>query len=410
MSLRRNFAAMMIGRAVYAVSQWALLISIARLSSPEALGSFAFALGIVNPILILTLFNMRAYMVTDASQRFAFEDYLSTRIVGVVLALVLTAAAGAFLAESQSGFAVVLLVAGYKTTEAISDIFYGTLQQQERMIPIARSVALHGIAAATSMAVLLAWTGSVQAGAAAIGLTWIAILVVHDYAAAKAYIKGHIGFVGVKIMDVVRACYRLGIALGLMSLRINTPVYFVAMLLGSEQVGYYSAAAYFLIAGNMVSGSLLQAAAPSLSQNYHAGDKALVRAAVLRLCAIGGLIGFTGIVVAGIAGEWILAMVYGRDYGAYADVLIWVMVAALAGYVSQFFGLSLTVARVFQYQILGQALGVVTVVALCWALIPRTGLTGAAMALAAATVVTLICNATVFFVRVLPSLPPEKRI
>jgi O-antigen/teichoic acid export membrane protein len=343
-------------------------------------------------------------MATDSAHEFVFADYFATRALGSALAVLVIAAIAVAGGRDLASIALILLIAGYKTAEALSDVFYGVLQQDEQMEPIARAVSARGIAAVACMTLALLLAENIVIGASCILAAWVAILLAHDYPAARARLGGPLFVPRPKIWRVVLACYPLGVTMGLLSLRINVPVYFIEAQFGAQEVGYYSAIAYFLVAGNLVTGSLLQTAAPRLAHYHRARDTRAFSRFLARLMLVGGGIGLAGLVGATLLGRWILGAMYGPSYAAHHDVLIWIMVAAMAGNMSQFMGLSLTVSRLFRYHVLVQGLGVTVVAGLSWILVPWQGIVGGAKALAAATAITLLCTVVVTRAKVLPGI------
>jgi hypothetical protein len=115
---------MFMGRLVYAASQWLLLVVIARLTTPHDLGRFTYALALASPILLASQLNMRAFMATDSAHEFVFADYFATRALGSALAVLMIAAIAVAGGRDLASIALTLLIAGYKTAEALSDVFY----------------------------------------------------------------------------------------------------------------------------------------------------------------------------------------------------------------------------------------------------------------------------------------------
>lgn len=393
MSLRKNFSWMTAGRAIYAASQWLLLITIARLTTPEVLGDFTYALAVTSPIIIFAQLNMRAFMATDAKGEFLFWDYFATRLAAIALALVAISIIAISSNLTSTAALLIVLVGSYKAIEAISDLFYGVLQQHEAMSQIAISVATHGISSVLIMTFFVAAFNNAIFGAIGIVILWLVILLAYDIPASKIVLL-QFGPIGrVRVWEVIKSTFPLGLVLAIMSLRINLTVYFIKAELGTEQVGYYSAIAYFMIAGNLITGSLVQTAAPRLARHYHQGQSSEFHSLLNRLLVIAALIGVAGVAITMAFGSEILWLFYGSEYEHLGEVLVWIMVAAAAGYISQFFGMSLTVARKFRYQLFSNFAGVITVLVLSYYFIPSRGLAGGAIALLGGAVITLLFNA-----------------
>ncbi|MCS7287466.1 MAG: hypothetical protein RMK30_10780, partial [Anaerolineae bacterium] len=59
LSLKANFAWTFAGNVVYALSQWGMMVSIAKFGSPEMVGRFALGLAITAPVILFTGLALR---------------------------------------------------------------------------------------------------------------------------------------------------------------------------------------------------------------------------------------------------------------------------------------------------------------------------------------------------------------
>lgn len=80
-SLRLNFSWTIMGNVVYSGTQWGILVLLARLGNPEAVGQFSLGLAITAPIMLFASLQLRAVQATDARLQFQFRDYAGLRIL-----------------------------------------------------------------------------------------------------------------------------------------------------------------------------------------------------------------------------------------------------------------------------------------------------------------------------------------
>jgi len=398
MSLRANFTWTAGSRAIYAASQWLLLILVARLAGVEQLGQFAYALAVTGPIVVFAQLNMRGFMATDAASQFRMADY--HRAQQLTLAVAMGVVAAVALSCDSAALAMTLLMVGlYKAVESLSNIYYGAQQRLERMREIALSVAAHGITAVLGMGAVLAVGGDVVMGAAAILVLWSILLFGYDAKQGRRVdtfppaVLTTRALRGQAAWEVIVACFPLGLVMALLALRINVPMYFLQSHAGSSAVGYFSAVAYFLVAGNMFTGSLLQAAAPRLAKLSHDGQGRSAQRLFLRLGLVAGSVGLLGIIVAVGLGKPLLGVIYGPAFAEFGPVLVWVMAGAAFMYLSQWWALALTVTRRFRAQIAANLVGVLGTVILSAWWIPAEGAAGAAQAFTGGALLTcVICG------------------
>ena len=119
----------------------------------------------------------------------------------------------------------------------------------------------------------------------------------------------------------------------------------------------------------------------------------------MRLLVIAASLGVTGVLIAAVIGEPLLLILFGPDYAARADMLLWLMAAGTIAYAGSFLGYALTASRLLKVQ-----LPLFTITALSCAaasawLVPKYGLTGAVWAWGIALVLELLLAAGALAVR-----------
>ncbi len=406
LSLRANFAWTFVGNVVYAGCQWGMLVTLAKLGSAEMVGQFALALAITAPVLMFTNLQLRSIQATDALYEYRFGDYLALRLLMTGLALLTIVGITLALGYRPETALAIFIVGLAKGAEALSDLFYGLLQQHERMDRIAISMIIKGVLSLAALAGAVYLSGSIVWGAVALAAVWAVVLFAYDIPsgvlilqASRTPCRGQVELPaksGVESLQpqwfypTVKKLMLLSLPLGavmlLISLNANIPRYFIEHYLGEEQLGIFAAMAYLMVAGGTVVNALGQSASPRLAQYYARSDDHAFRGLLVRLLYIGAFLGGVGVVVALVAGESLLSLIYRPEYGHYADVFTWLMVASGIFYLASFLGFAMTAARYFRAQAPLFLLATLSTVAACALLIPGGGLLGAALA----TVVTML--------------------
>lgn len=402
LSLRANFSWTFVGNVVYAGCQWAMLVVLAKLGTPEMVGQFALGLAISGPVIMLANLQLRAIQATDARRQFRFADYLGLRLTTSIIAALVIAAIGV-IGGYRSETALVILVIGLaKAIESISDVFYGFLQQQERMDRIAKARMIKGPLSLVLLGLFVALTGSVFAGGIGLLLAWAIILLTYDIPSA-ALIHRELAHASAghepgalkprwsptTLARLIWLALPLGVVMMLISLNSNIPRYFLERYEGERGLGIFAAMSYLMVAGTTVVSALGQSASPRLAKYYAGGNASAFRVLLLKLVGIGLFLGVAAVLVVAVAGKPILTLLYQPEYAEKADVFVWITLAAGIGYVSSFLGYGMTAARYFKVQApLFAVVTGMTAIASFW-LVPRYGLQGAAFALLCSAVVQL---------------------
>ena len=396
LTLRRNFSWTLVGNVVYAACQWGMLVVLAKLGSREIVGQFTLGLAVTAPVLMLANLQLRAVQVTDARHEYRFGDYLGLRLMTTGLALLVIILITVVAGYRWETSLIILVVGLAKAVESISDVFYGLLQQHERMDRIALSMMIKGPLSLLLLGIGVYLTGQVLWGVVGLAVAWSVVLVGFDIRSGALML----GSISNPIATALRPRWQmktlrklvwialpLGFVMMLLSLNTNIPNYLIERYLGERELGVFAAIAYLMVAGSMVVSALGESASPRLAKYYESGNNAAFRTLLLKMVGISVLLGGAGVLVAAIGGRQLLTLIYRPEYAEHADLFVWLMVVAGIGYVSSFLGCGMTAARYFGVQMpLFALVTTITAIAGLW-LIPTKGLQGAAIALLIAVIV-----------------------
>lgn len=399
MRLRTNVAWAAVGNAVYAGCQWAVLVAVARLTSPEMVGELALGYAVTAPLFLLAGLQLRSSQATDTGGRYRLEDYFAVKATGMAVALLATVAVVLTSGYSVHATLVVLAIAASKAIEGMSDLYYGAFQRDERMAPIAVSLMVRGGLSVVTVAAVLWAGGGLVLAVTAMAAAWALVLLAYDRRAAhgrgpgpRAQRKG--GRVDLAAAgEIALRCVPLGLVMMLISLQINLPRYEIERRFGAAELGIYAAVSSLLAAGNVIIAALGQSATPRLARYHLHGDVAEFRRLVAKLTAVAAALGGAALAVSVVAGEPLLQLVFGSRYAARGDVLSWLMAAGLVSYVTSILGYALTAARGFAVQLPVFSAATLLCAAACAWLVPAHGLVGAAYAWGATLLVELVALA-----------------
>jgi O-antigen/teichoic acid export membrane protein len=384
LSLRANFSWTFAGNLIYAASQWGILVVLARLGSPEMVGQFALGLAISAPVILFANLQLRAVQATDATREYAFADYFGLRLLTTLLALLVIGAIIVLAGYEQETALVIGFIALAKAFEAISDVFFGLLQQHERMDRIAKSLIIEGPATLVVMGVVIWLTGSLVLATAAMALVWGLQLALYDYRSGWLILQTGAAtlirprFRQATLWRLAWLALPLGFVMMLISLNTNIPRYFIEAHLGEAQLGIFAAMTYLIVAGTTIVSALGQSASPRLAHYYATAQRQPFFHLLRKLVGIGTALGVAGVIFALFAGELILNLFYGAAYSARADVFVWVMVGAGLFYVGNFLGYGITATRQFSRFSVPFAINTGLIAISAYLLTPRYGLQGAA--------------------------------
>ena len=408
-----DFAWVLSGNVLYSACQWGIVLVLAKLGTAAQVGEYALALAVSAPVVLFANLQLRALLASDVKNEFSFAQYLTFRFVslaGAMLAVVVVAS----IQSDVSRASLVLLMGFAQVLEIVSDTYYGLMQKYDRMDRISHSLIIKGPLSLGMLALAMYATRSVSWAVAGLALGRLLVLVSFD---------ARLGFVetagGVRLARLwewkagnMRRLLRTALPLGVISLLIalnsSIPRYFVEAHAGTADLGIFSAIASLLTAGNLVVGAFGQSIFLPVATACTNFDRAQYRAFVAQAVALGGALGAGGIVAAALFGRFILTNLFRPEYGARADIFIWLPVAGTISYVASGLGYVMTAARSLKPQIPLLAATVLAAAAASVWLIPRYGLRGAAAAALVSALVQLGGTA-VILIRIDRKLRPAPR-
>lgn len=398
--LRINFLWTLSGNIVYAGSQWGMLVVLAKLGTPEMVGQFALALAVTAPLFMFTNLQLRAVQATDARHNYLFGHYLGLRIVSTILALMLITVVTLVGGYSWETTIVILAVGVAKSFESVSDVFFGLLQQHERMDRIAISMMIKGPISLIALSTGVLLTDTVFWGALSLSIAWGVLLFSYDVRSGLLVLMNQSkGTKAVPISRQIRAkllrpiwqiqvlkrltwlTLPLGFSMMLISLKSNIPRYFVEYYWGERQLGIFATMAYLMICGGMVVIALGQSASQRLAKQYLSLDRWNFFLLLTKLLGIGALVGFFGLLASVLLGREILTLLYGYEYAEETYVLRWLMAAAGVSYLASCLNYAMIALRYLSAMLFLNILVLTAVALLCIWLVPLEGLVGAALAL-----------------------------
>lgn len=404
LSLRRSISWTLVSRTLYAVCQWAALLVLARMGGPQAVGRFALALAVTGPIVLFSNLALRHLQATDAERSHGYGDYLAVRVATVIAAMLAIVVVAATAGYSRETAVVLVLVGVAKSFESLSDVVYGLEQAAHRLDLTARSLMIRGLAGAAALALAYSLTDRLTAAIGAMTAAWAATYLLLDLPAQQR-LRAQVAAASASAatpdptsplrrrLRLVRLALPMGAVALLISLNINVPRYFIEARLGEEALGAFAAMAYFVVVGTIVVNGFGQAALVTLADHHARGRQRAFYGLIGRMVGVSLALGAAGVVVSGLFGRQLLALVYGPSFSEYAGLFVWVMLAGGLSYAASSLFYGVTARRIFKGQALLYAIVAGTNVGAAALLIDAHGMLGVIGAWLAALSVQIVLSA-----------------
>lgn len=382
-TLRMNLVWTLLGNTVQLGSQWASVMMLAKLGTPELVGTYSLALGLCAPVIVVCSLGLRNVLVTDAKRVHAYPDMLGLRVLGTGVAMALVAALAAWVARSPTILAIYVIVAAARGVDGMSDIHWAQLQRAERMDLIAVSQALRGVLGIAAMCLALVLTRSLVW--ASVGLLGVSLGVwwlfdVRAVRVATPEEQLHPRYDPAVIRRILAFTAPLVFSTVLTAVSGPMPRYFLEAYRGSREVGYLAVASSPIALVGFLPSAIYQATAARAAQHMQHGEHD-------QFVSLGWKVLAANVTIAGgfylgvaLFGDVFLRVMFSPEYvHLWPEMKLFCFSQLIASFAA--FGAQVTNAsRMFRFLAANAVLAVGAHALASFALVPRYGLRGSAWA------------------------------
>lgn len=393
LSLRINIVWVFVGNVVYALSQWLILVVLARMGTPEMVGQYAFAVALASPIMLAANLYLRAIAATDARGEFGIIDYWTLRLITTFFGMLLILLIAGYGNFGHTTAWLIAIVGGSKALDALSDLCLGLFQLRGRFSYLGITLGVNGLVSFSALTLAMfvthdvAWAafGSLLGSAIALCAVALPAMVGLLRTAPTTFFAAFNGLRPRWHAATLRRLFWRAFPLGAASLRgvlnLYIPRYFIAYYWGTRELGIFAALASLILASSLLTTSLTLSLAPRLAAYYGAGNANAFRGWIVRLLQISVAQGLIGVLVVFVAGPQILSFCFGAEYALETDGLFWLVLTGALYVLTSFLEMGLTALRRFAIQLPIQVFSLGILILLNLRLTPLYGLNGAAIAM-----------------------------
>jgi O-antigen/teichoic acid export membrane protein len=382
---------MLIGNLIYALSQWGIIMVLAKLGSPKMVGGFTLGLAVTAPIILIFDLQLRSVLATDTKEEFSFRHYLTLKGANSFIALFVLGSVIIIGGYKGQAAVIIFLVGVAKLIESVIELHYGLFQKHERIDMIAKSLVIRGCISLLVIAILISFTNSLLIAVAGFAISWLFLLIILEVPKAKRMVSLNQSSINLhSIKKLFLTSFPLGVVMMMISLYTNIPRYVIEHVIGTEAVGYFSALFYIVTAGNLVINAMGQTISPRLANYFSNEEYSNFSRLLLKFVLFGFIYGLCGTILTLAIGKPVLGIIYTKDYAQFHKLFVLLMIAGTLMYTGSFFGFALTAMRKFSIQPILSILWVISTILLSIMLIPTYGLTGAAVVTIISTAIQLL--------------------
>lgn len=377
--LLRDTAWNAVSNVAAALMTFVMLILTSHISGAYLCGVAALGLSMSQQLFPLGNFTMGNYQASDIGERYAFGDYVASKMLTVTAML----AVGAIWVMldwrgGEKAFAF-LAMAIYQASEAFSNSFFSRYQQKGRLDAACRIRFVKTIAFILVYAGVLAVIRNPLPAMLAAAVVHALLFWVLDMPMLAVFGPLRLHLPGRNSMAILVGCLPLAVNSLLSMVVNNNPRFAVDSLMGAEAMAAFSALFMVSFAVAVCAEFLMNPQVVRLAEALKSGNrKAALRTILAPLAAILGL-GVAGVAFGAVAGIPLLSFLFGIDLSGYKVTLCLLLVG---GVLFAIYQLSQTILVVLRHQMWGMP-GMVAAALFAMAasrlLVASHGLRGAAL-------------------------------
>lgn len=305
LSIKSNILWSSIGSIIGLSCQWLISVLVVRLSFGFSdAGLYSLSMSVYGIFFPIAQYRMYTYQVSDVNGENTVGEYLSFRLLTILLSLVLTFAYSLFTCRPVSVFCI-FLYGLYKSANQLIDVLHATDQQFSRMDYVGVSLALQGALSLVFFYVALSCFRSVPL---AIFAMFIAVVLVgwfYDLPRTSALTSIVVGISRNKAKRLLITCLPAVVAGIAVSASSSIPRQYLSSALGDSALGVYSSIAAPIAIIQMGVSYLYNPLLGYFSKSYSDKD----RRSFFRLC------------FACLLGALIIAVVFGIGFEVFGNSL-----------------------------------------------------------------------------------------
>lgn len=345
-SRRTGRTLVVVGTFGSALSQWIIVLLIARLSGASEVGIYSVILAFATPIYVAGQLGLRDILLS-LRRRPPFRVFLYIGTAGGLTSTLLFVIAG-----HVQGWPLALIWAfvALKVSTILNDLLLGAVQAQDNMWLLGSAMIANATFTIGLTAIALLATRDLSLAILSSALVTLAISVVLLRYLKSTPIRADV-LENHPVQTVLRASFPVTLAQLLSSLLVYMPVLILDGYAADEVIGRYSSAAYLVVFGNLVGASIATVMIPSLRRLYLEEGAHQVRSRLSSVSIRIVLVAAFGLIIVVLLGNTVLSTIYGPTFTLSHIELFILGVAAMSAPIGYIFNMALLVTNQYWWQL-----------------------------------------------------------
>ncbi len=373
----KNLSYTFLGNAFFSFVKWLILILTVRLTTPEQVGSYTYAVALTTPIMLFA--NMRIRLRYVVEDDISFKNLHTLRNILNVLSLIIIVIIGMSLHKEYLIF--MILVACTKILDLQSELYYAILHKKQNFKYISLLQIGKSLIIIVPFAITIFIFKSVLIGLIIQIVAQFVWLILFESKVTKLISKTNEVLLNKKlIFYIFLAGLPLGIVQLLNSYNILIPRYVIENILDVKLVGVFASISYLLTIIDLFMNAISQNIIVRIKNAILNKDyNTLYKYTNSYLLITSLIMGLIIIIPIYLLKDIIIGVIYGSYYQNYSNIFVIIAISIIFNFQSWIFDTTLMAFKVYKLQLIASIINFIVSIFSSIVLIKFYGLMGAAI-------------------------------
>ncbi|MEX6365112.1 oligosaccharide flippase family protein [Staphylococcus haemolyticus] len=373
----KNLSYTFLGNAFFSFVKWLILILTVRLTTPEQVGSYTYAVALTTPIMLFA--NMRIRLRYVVEDDISFKNLHTLRNILNVLSLIIIVIIGMSLHKEYLIF--MILVACTKILDLQSELYYAILHKKQNFKYISLLQIGKSLIIIVPFAITIFIFKSVLIGLIIQIVAQFVWLILFESKVTKLISKNNEVSLNKKmIFYIFLAGLPLGIVQLLNSYNILIPRYVIENILDVKLVGVFASISYLLTIIDLFMNAISQNIIVRIKNAILNKDyNTLYKYTNSYLLITSLIMGLIIIIPIYLLKDIIIGVIYGSYYQNYSNIFVIIAISIIFNFQSWIFDTTLMAFKVYKLQLIASIINFIVSIFSSIVLIKSYGLMGAAI-------------------------------
>jgi len=317
-----------IGGALNSFNSLFFLIIVTRINGMNEAGIFSLAYASACMFYIIGVYSGRTYQVTENNKKITDNEYIINRLMTVTIMLVVSIAFGIANGYLGQKMLVFILLCFSKGIEALSDVFHGIIQKNERLDIVGKSLSIRNLLGLLTFLVIELTTSNMILACISLIIINLFVLCFIDIKISARYkLKKKKVHIKASKNILFFGFYTFGFSF-IANYLVNAPRYAIDSLLTSDMQTIFGIIVMPASAIMLINQFIIQPLITRLKEEYENKNKIGFMKLIYKVIGLTLITGFLSIVLANFFGAVVLKLLYGIALEEYIPSLLFILFGA----------------------------------------------------------------------------------